>query len=86
MKASFIFLLGWQGIKVEENLEWVVKYIQMFNAYVSPRVVFNDLNNLDFCILNAEKSSRLRTDYVLPPNLVMEDSDSVPEVIMVSWK
>ena len=86
MQASVNFLLGWRGIRAEENLEWVVKYIQMFNAYVSPGVVFNDLNNLEFCTLNAEKSSRLRTDYMLPPNLVMEDFDYVPEVIMVSWK
>lgn len=86
MEASVNFLLDWRGIRVEENLEWVVKYIKMFKAYVSPGVVFNNLNTLEFCILNAEKLSRLRVDYVLPPNMVMNDPDSILEVIMVSWK
>ena len=86
MEASVNFLLCWRGIRAKDNLDWVVKYINMFKSYVSPGVVFNDLNDLEFCILNAEKSSKLRVDYVLPPNLVMDDADSIPEVIMVTRK
>ena len=86
MEASVNFLLRWRGIRVEDNLDWAVNYINMFQNYVSPDVVFNNLNNLEFCILNAEKSSKLRTDYVFPPNLVMDNEDSVPKVIMVTRK
>lgn len=86
MEASIEFLLHWRGIRKAKNLEWVVKYIRMFNSYVHPGVVYNDLNSLNFCILNAEKTSKIKTDYVLPPNVVFDDPDSVPGLLMVTWK
>ena len=84
--GSVKFLLCWRRITGEGNNEWVTNYLKLFNVYVQSGVVFDDLSALEFCTINLEKTSRTKVTFKLPPYLAMDESDDVPEVIMVLWK
>ena len=71
---------------MDEGKDWIINYLTMFNAYVKPGVVFDDLNALEFHTLNSMKTSRAKVNFELPPNVTKDDSNDIPEVIMVSWK
>ena len=49
-------------------------------------VVFDDLSELEFCIVNLEKMSRNNASFKLHPYLAMDESNDILEVIMVLWK
>ena len=74
------------GIIEEDTNEWLLRYLALFNAFIKPGVKFDDLNALEFSILNIEKSNRRKLSYKLPHNVETGDSNDIPEVIMVSWK
>ena len=42
----------------DENKDWLINYLKEFNAYIQPRVTFEDLDALKFSTLNVEKTSR----------------------------
>ena len=86
MEANINFLLWRWNIIVEENKDWIINYLQMFNAYVQPGVIFDNLNALFFNTLNSKKTSKAKANYELPPNVTKDDFNGIPEVIMASWK
>ena len=69
-----------------EGKDWIINYLTMFNTYVHPGVVFDDLNALVFCTLNSEKTRKEKVNFELPPNATEDDSNEIPKVIIVSWK
>ena len=58
----------------------------MFNAYIQPSVTFDNLDALNFCTLNVEKTSRSKVDFEFPPNYYVEQPNDILEVTMVYWK
>lgn len=86
MEASIHFLLWWRKLIVEEGKDWLKSYLTLFNAYIKLGVTFEDLNTLEFYIFNSEKTSRMKVNFELPPTIKEDDSNEVPEVIMVTWK
>ena len=86
MEASVDFLLRWRGIVVTDNNQWVHNYLRMFHTYVQLGVTFGDLKALNFSILKSEKTSRAKTCCELPQNMISDDSDDDPEVVMVTRK
>ena len=67
MESSIQFLLGWRGIMVDNRKEWLRSYLGLFNAYIHPGVGFGNLDALDFCTPNIEKSSREKFSFEFPP-------------------
>ena len=53
---------------MEENMEWLINYLHLFNAYIQLGVTFDNLDDLDFCTPNAEKTNRGKFDFEFPPN------------------
>lgn len=86
MEASITFLLRWRGIIVEDNKEWVPQYLKLFNVYIEPGVSFEDLSKVNFDILKSEKTSRVTLRIELPANMVSEDPEEEPEVLMITRK
>ena len=86
MEASVDFLLRWRGIVATDNNQWVHGYLSMFHSYIQPGVTFGELNALNFSILKSEKTSRAKIRCELPQNMLADDSDDDPEVVMVTGK
>ena len=86
IEASIQLLLRWRKILVDESKEWLTSYLMMFNAFIKLGVNFEDLNALEFSILNFKKTSKMKLSFELPPNVSEDNSKEVPEVIMVTWK
>ena len=86
MEASVQFFLRWKKIVADDSKEWLTNYLKMLNAFIKSGVKFDSPSTLEFSILNSEKSSRLKLNYELPPNVDVDDSKGFPEVIMVNWK
>lgn len=86
MEASINFLLRWRGVRDDQDCEWLLNYLNIFNSYIEPGTDLNDWVNLEFCLPNFEKSSKERTSLVFPPNFHFEDSHEISKVIMVSKK
>ena len=57
----------------EENREWLSNYLNSFNAYIQPGVIFDDLEALKFCTPNLEKTSRVKFDFEFPPNFCVDN-------------
>ena len=57
MESYFHFLLHWRKITIGLDYEWLTNYLSLFKAYVHPVVDFDNLEMLDFCTPNIEKSS-----------------------------
>ena len=47
----------------EEDREWLSNYLNAFNSYIQPRVVFDNLDALKFCTPNSKKTSRVKFDF-----------------------
>lgn len=86
MEANLHFLLHWRGIIVDESKAQLLNYLHMFNAYIQPGVTFENLDTLNFCTLNVEKTNRAKVDFEFPPNYYVEQPNDIPEVIMVYQK
>lgn len=83
MEASIHFLLHCGGIVEEENRFWLTNYLSVFNGYVHPGVVFDNLDALIFHTPNSEKTSRVKIGFEFPPNFHVENPNDISEVIMV---
>ena len=68
MELCFQFLLGWRRIMVDNGHEWLINYLSLFNAYIHPRVELGNLDALEFCTPNIEKSSREKFSFEFPPH------------------
>ena len=86
MEANVNFLLRWRGVIAKDNNKWMRNYLDFFNTYIQPGISFEDPNALNFGILKSEKTSRTKVFYDLPLNMMVDDSDEDPEVIMVTRK
>ena len=58
IESYFHFLMGWRMIFPMVVNEWIVNFLNLHNAYIHPRVVFDRLDNMDFCTPNIEKMIR----------------------------
>ena len=86
MEENIQFLLRWRRIVVEESRAWLTNYLNLFNAYIHPRVVFDNLDALNLCTPILEKTSRAKFDFEFPLKFVVEKPNDIPKVIMVYWK
>ena len=86
MEASLNFMLYWRGIIAEENKEWLTNYLQLFRAHIQERVMFKNLDNLEFSTPNAEQTSKRKMVYEFPQNYQIEEFSDIMDVIMVLWK
>ena len=86
MESCFHFLLGWRKINVNFDQGWLNNYLSLFKSYIHLGVGFGNLDRLDFCTPNIEKTSRERSSFEFPPNFQAENPNDVVEVIMVFWK
>ena len=84
MKASIFFLIGWRGISENDSMEWLHNYLTSTRAYIEPGTNFDHLPSLFFCIPNMDKSSKIRTEYVIPPGFQVDEELDIAEIIMVS--
>ena len=65
---------------------WIENYLNLHKAYIHPGVVFENLDNVDFCTLNIEKMSKEKLTFEFPPFFKIENLNDVVEVIMIYWK
>ena len=86
MESYFHFLLHWRKITIGLDYEWLTNYLSLFKAYVHPVVDFDNLEMLDFCTPNIEKSSREKYYFEFPPYFQLESPNDVAKVNMVFWK
>ena len=68
MEASIHFLLCWRGISEDNSKDWLLNYLTSTRAYIEPGSDFDNLPSLSFCTPNLDKSSKVRSTYVFPPN------------------
>ena len=68
MEASIQFLLQWRGIVEDVSNDWLINYLNIFKDYIHPRVVLDNLEALNFCTPNTEKSSKEKNAFKFPPN------------------
>ena len=66
--------------------EWLINFLQDFEAYVEPDINFNDLDRLEFSLPNYIKSNRESMTYVFLPGSTIDDVEKAKDIIMVSWK
>ena len=58
MEASINFLLRWRGIMVDPDVAWLSNYLNIFKCYIELGTNLNNLEDLDFCMPNLEKTSK----------------------------
>ena len=83
MESYFHFLLRWHKIKEDHGTGWLNNYLAFFNAYIHLGVGFGNLEALDFCTPNIEKSSKEEFYFEFPPCFKLENPNDIAEVIMV---
>ena len=52
MEVGMQFLLRWRGIKEDPTREWLMTYLQAFDAYIHLDVDFVGLEVVEFCLPN----------------------------------
>ena len=67
-------------------MDWLINYLHLFNAYIQPRVTFENLDDLDFNTPNVERTSKRKFIFEFPPNYQVEQFSDITDVIMVLWK
>ena len=77
MEANIHFLLKGRGIVEDSNKEWLRSYLDIFKSYIHPSVVLDNLEALEFCIPNMEKSSREKSSFVFPPNFQSKNPNDI---------
>ena len=82
MESCFHFFMGWRKIAPMVGNGWMVNYLNLHKVYIHPGVVFYNLEILDFCTPNIEKTSREKSTFKFPPFFKVENPNDVVEVIM----
>ena len=65
---------------------WLHVYLDIFNSYIEPGVALDNLEALEFCIPNLEKTSKEKRSFVFPPNFQSKNPNKIAEIIMAHWK
>ena len=86
MELSIKFLLRWRGIIEDHGKEWLTEYLKAYDAYIHPEVDFNDMDNVEFCLPNYDKTNRDRTAFEFPPGSKASTLHEASEIIMVFKK
>ena len=86
MEASINFLLRWRGILDDPGKAWLQAYLNILKSYVEPGIDLDDLEVLEFCIPNLEKTSKERNSFVFPPNFHSNNPNEIAEIIMIFRK
>ena len=85
MESCFQFHLRWHKIKEDYGTGWLYNYLGLFNAYIHSRVGFGDLEAIEFCTSNFEKSSREKFSFKFPL-FKSKNPNDIAKVIMVFFK
>ena len=86
MEANINFLLRWRGIIEDPGRDWLVNYLTAFDAYIHLDVDLSNLDNVEFCLPNYDKSSRGRAAYEFSPGSKATNLHEASEIIMVFKK
>ena len=52
MELCIKFLLRWRGILEDLEMDWLTNYPRVYDTYIHPNVNFNNLEDVEFCLLN----------------------------------
>ena len=63
MEVSIWFLLQWRRIVEDDSKDWLENYLNIFKAYIHPGMLLDNLEALNFCTPNMEKSSREKNEF-----------------------
>ncbi len=86
MDASIQFLRRWRGIIEDGGRAWLKNYLGIFKSYIFMSVELENLEALDYCIPNIEKSSKEKSSFEFPPHFQSKNPKDIAEIIMVFWK
>ena len=68
---------------IETNRDWLTNYLKVYNSYIHLGVSFENLEALIFYTPNADKTSRFKVNFELPPKFQVENPNDISKVIMV---
>ena len=85
METCFYFLMGWRKIIPMVGDEWLLRYLRAHKAYIDEGVTFDNLERVNLCTPNIEKTSRNKNFFVFPPGFEVENPNDISEVIMICW-
>lgn len=86
MESHFHFLLGWRKIMIGADFSWLRNYLGLFKAYIHSGVDFENLDLVNFCAPNIDKSSRDKSTLEFLPHFQSKTLNDISEVIMVYRK
>lgn len=86
MELSINFLLRWRGIVKYPIMDWLNNYLRVYDADIHPDVNFNNLEEVEFCLPNYDRTSRGRSPYWLPPGCKATTLWEAYEIILVYKK
>ena len=69
MEPCFHFLMGWRKIAPMTGQGWLTNYLKLHKAYVHPGVTFEDIDKVNFCTSNIEKTSKEKSSFEFPYSL-----------------
>lgn len=61
-------------------------YLGIFKSYIHPSVELENLDALEFCTPNSEKSSKEKSAFKFSPHFESESHNDIIKIIMVFWK
>ena len=86
METCFHFLMGWRKIVLVIGTGWIVNYLTIFKAYIHLGMSLDNIDTLDFCTPNIEKTSREKSTSKFSSFFRVENPNDVVEVIMIYRK
>ena len=61
----------------DPNKVWLRVYLGIFMSYIDPGLVLDNLEALEFCIPNMEKTSKKKSSFVFPLNFQSENPNDI---------
>ena len=86
MEASVQFLLRWRRIIKDPGREWLVNYPRALDAYIHPKADLSNLEAVEFCLPNYDKSRKERSTYEFPPGSKAKNLQEASKIIIVFKK
>lgn len=83
MELSINFLLRWRGIIEYPLMDWLTNYLRLYDIHIHLDVNFNNLEDVEFCLPNQDRTSRGRSSYWLPPGCKATTLQEAYEIILV---
>jgi hypothetical protein len=86
MELSINFLLRWRGIVEDPEMDWLTNYLRVYDVDIHPDVNSNNLEDVEFCLPNYDRTSRGRSSYGLPPRSKATTLHEAMEIILAYKK